>query len=93
MLLLQKGVAHGVALEHYEKLFEALCTFESRWTKTSSIPDLASLEAQVNVECRHCWLEAVGARDCTASVHLWLYMCCVEVRGDMEGGGANCKGP
>ena len=24
---------------------------------------------------------AVGSHDCTASVHLWLYMCCVEVRG------------
>ena len=36
-----------MALEHYEKLFEAVCTFEARGTETSSTPDSASLEAQV----------------------------------------------
>ena len=45
-------------MEHYEKLFEALCTFESRWTKTASTAaaDVASLEVQVIfVHCRHWW--------------------------------------
>ena len=43
-----------MALEHYERLFEALCAYESRCTKSLSTPDLASMDTQVGLAGAEC---------------------------------------